>query len=401
MKLGFVTPWFGFNIPGGAEAELRGLATHLNQTDVEVEILTTCVKDFNSNWSENFHPEGETIENGLVIRRFKVDRRNKQKFDLVNLKLMKKIPLTPAEQQVYIDEMVNSKALYEYLENNQDNYDLFVFIPYMFGTTYNGIKINPKKSVLIPCFHDEAYFYLDLFKDLYSQLGGMIFHARPEQQLVEDNYPLDPGLKHEVLGEGVDTGFGYDRERFVKKYNIKEPFILYAGRKEAGKRVHVLLKYFSEYHKRNKTNLKLVLIGGGNIKIPNDVKKHVKDLGFVDIQDKYDAYGAATCLCQPSNSESFSLVIMESWLANRPVIVSGGCPVTKSFAIESKGGLYFDNYFDFEGAVRFLTGNPEIADEMGAAGNKFVNENFEWNVIVDKYTRFFQELIDRRGELDG
>ncbi len=396
MKLGFVTPWFGFGIPGGAEAELRGLVTHLNRTDVEVEVLTTCVKDFNSNWSENYHPEGKVVENNLVIRRFKADKRDTQKFDSVNLKLMKKIPLTPAEQQVYIDEMVNSQALYDYMEENQDNYDLFVFIPYMFGTTYNGIKVNPQKSVLIPCFHDESYFYLDVFKDLYSKIGGMIFHAKPEQQLVLDNYPLSPDLVHAVLGEGVDTGFSYDKERFVNKYDIKEPFILYAGRKEAGKRVHVLLQYFNEYHKRHKNNLKLVLIGGGNIKIPGGVKRHVKDLGFVDIQDKYDAYGAATCLCQPSNSESFSLVIMESWLANRPVIVSGGCPVTKSFAIESKGGLYFDGYFDFEGAVDFLLENPQTSDEMGAAGNKFVNDNFEWGVIVERYTGFFQELIDRR-----
>lgn len=395
MKLGFVTPWFGFNIPGGAEAELRGLVTHLNKTDVEVEVLTTCVKDFNSNWNENFHPEGLVVENDLVIRRFKVDKRDKQKFDLVNLKLMKNIPLTAAEEEVYVDEMINSQALYDYLKDNQNSYDLFVFIPYMFGTTYNGIKINPKKSVLIPCFHDESYFYLDAFKELYSKLGGMIFHARPEQQLVLDNYPLESNLQHAVLGEGVDTGFSHDEKRFKEKYNIKDPFILYAGRKEMGKRVHVLLRYFSEYHKRNKSNLKLVLIGGGNIKIPNDVKKHVHDLGFVDIQDKYDAYGAALCLCQPSNSESFSLVIMESWLASRPVIVSGGCPVTKNFAIESRGGLYFDGYFDFEGAVDYLLNNSEIADSMGNAGNQFVNDNFEWNVIVDKYTRFFQEIIDR------
>ena len=55
-----------------------------------------------------------------------------------------------------------------------------------------------------------------------------------------------------------------------------------------------------------------MLIGGGELEIPTEIKNDVYDLGFVDLQDKYDAYGAATLLCQPSKNESFSFVIMES-----------------------------------------------------------------------------------------
>ena len=69
-------------------------------------------------------------------------------------------------------------------------------------------------------------------------------------------------------------------------------------------------------------NLKLVLIGGGDINIPEDIKDKVVDLGFLDIQDKYDACAGSVCLCQPSKNESFSIVIMESWLCERPVLVN-------------------------------------------------------------------------------
>ena len=58
-KIGIVTPWFGMDIPGGAEAETRGLALHLVQAGVELEILTTCVKEFSSDWNVNFHKEGD------------------------------------------------------------------------------------------------------------------------------------------------------------------------------------------------------------------------------------------------------------------------------------------------------------------------------------------------------
>ena len=53
---------------------------------------------------------------------------------------------------------------------------------------------------------------------------------------------------------------------------------------------------------------------------------------------------AASLLCQPSHNESFSLVIMESWLCGRPVLVSSQCAVTKDFAKRSNGGLYFKDY---------------------------------------------------------
>ena len=102
---------------------------------------------------------------------------------------------------------------------------------------------------------------------------------------------------------------------------------------------------------------------------------------------------AAALLCQPSHNESFSLVIMESWLCGRPVLVSSQCAVTKDFAKRSNGGLYFKDYFEFEGCVQYILQNPEAAAELGANGGAFVRENFEWDVIVEKYRTFFQKLM--------
>ena len=151
------------------------------------------------------------------------------------------------------------------------------------------------------------------------------------------------------------------------------------------------MKYFGEYKRRNSSGLKLVLIGGGKIDIPKEYKHEIIDLGFVDLQDKYDACAAAEFLCQPSKNESFSLVIMESWLCSRPVLVHEDCAVTKNFAIESKGGLYFKDYYDFEGCLNFYLEHKDIATEMGKNGRAYVIENFAWDVIVDKYTKFFEQ----------
>lgn len=395
-KIAFVVPWYGDNIPGGAEMELREVSSHLHNAGVPVEILTTCVKEFGADWNENFYKEGADVTSGgIPVRRFKVRKRDAKAFDTVNAKLMSGRGVSPEEEDTFLREMVNSSDLYSYMDSHKDEYGLFVFIPYMFGTTYNGVQVCPEKSVLIPCFHDEAYSHMKRFAQVYPKAAGMVFNARPEAELAERLFSFSQsGTKTIVMGIGMDTDIKAVPEDFRRKFGINEPFIIYAGRKDEGKNVHTLVKYFSEYLKRHDTDLKLVLIGGGSIELPHDLvkNKRIIDLGFVDRQDKYNAQGAAEFLCQPSHNESFSLVIMESWLCGRPVLVHEECAVTKNFAIESNGGLYFGNYFEFEGCIDYFLENREKSAAMGQNGCRYVRENFDWSVIVQKYREFFSGL---------
>lgn len=390
-KIGFVIPWYAENIPGGAEMETREVTKHLKAAGLNVEILTTCVKEFGSDWNKNFYPEGEEIVHNVPVKRFKVRKRDTRAFAAVNTKLMNGTVPTAEEQQIFVDEMVNSPDLYKYIKKHSREYTAFVYIPYMFGTTYFGVKTCPEKAVLIPCFHDEAYVYMDVFRSLYSKAAGMIFNARPEYELTKRLYDIE-NMQTVVMGIGMDTDLTSDAAAFRKKFGISEPFIIYAGRKDAGKNVHTLVKYFSEYRKRRVTDLKLVLIGGGEMQIPADVRDHVIDLGFVDRQDKYDAIAASEFLCQPSKNESFSLVIMESWLCGRPVLVHEKCAVTANFARESEGGLYFNDYFEFEGCTDFFLSKKDTAAQMGRNGCAYVKKNFDWDIIVDKYKEFFNNM---------
>ena len=82
---------------------------------------------------------------------------------------------------------------------------------------------------------------------------------------------------------------------------------------------------------------------------------------------------------------------MESWITGRPVLVSGKCEVTKNFAIESNGGLYFNTYHEFKECVLLYYNNEVLAEKMGNNGQKFVKSNFAWDVIVDKYKKFIFE----------
>ena len=393
-KLGFVVPWYGDKIPGGAETELRGIAKHLHAAGVDLEIITTCVKEFASDWNENYHKPGITEEGGLTVRRFKLRKRDTAVFDSVNYKFITGAPVSEKEEEDFMREMVNSTELYDYLEEHQDEYSLFVYIPYMFGTTYYGVLRVPHKSVLIPCLHEEAYAHMKLFSDMFSKARGSIYLAQSEYELANRLYPME-NVKQAVLGAGVDSDFDGNADRFREKTGIKDPFILYAGRKDEGKNIYLLIDYFREYRQRHQdSNLKLVLLGGGEVRIPDDIKSEVIDLGFVERELKFDAYAAALCLCQPSVHESFSIVIMESWLCRRPVLVHGGCDVTKSFAVTSNSGLYFNDYYEFEGCVDYYIKNEDIASAMGKTGREVVLSNFTWDIIVERYTKFFREASE-------
>ncbi len=393
-KLGFVIPWHGKNIPGGAEMALRDVTSHLHKAGIELEILATCVEKFTADWNVDFYEPGVTVEDGITVRRFRVRQRDVQAFDAVNAKLIAGQSLTDEEEKIFINEMVNSPDMYEYIREHKDEYGVFVFIPYMFGTTYFGALECLEKAVLIPCFHDEAYAYMNIFREAFSKVAGMLFNAKPEAELTEKLYDISD-METEVMGLGMDVDFTGDGARFRKKFGINEPFILYAGRKDSGKNIHTLISYFKHYKRFHGKDLKLVLIGGGEVEIPIGIQNEVIDLGFVDIQDKYDAYAAASLLCQPSKNESFSYVIMESWLMGRPVLVHSDCAVTKNFAIESNGGLYFMDYPEFEGAVSYILEHEDVAQLMGQNGRKYVIDNFAWDAMIKKYVAFFERVIKK------
>ena len=398
MKIAFIIPWYGKDIPGGAESECRKTALHLKEYGLDVEILTTCVKDFHSDWNKNYHKEGADVVEGITVRRFGVKKRDTKRFDAVNYKLIHtdmrglKVrrlsepslpPVSKEDEDIYINEMVNSPTLYEYIAKSHSDYDFFIFIPYMFGTTYFGSLACKDKAVLIPCLHDESYAYMAIYKEVFNRVRGVIFNSRAEQALAERLYGKI--INEALIGIGVDTEFNSDGRRFLDKFSIHSPFILYAGRKDPGKNTPLLIDYFCRYRDKNRTSpLKLVLMGSGNVSIPGRYKEYIMNMDFMPAQDKFDAYNAALCLCQPSLNESFSLVMMESWAAGTPALVHAGCEVTRDFCMESSGGLYFSSFAEFAECLDFMMENPQMRKSMGDNGRRFVRERFAWDVITQK-----------------
>ena len=126
-KIGFVTPWYGESIPGGAEMETREVIIHLNAAGLNVEVLTTCVKEFASDWFVNYYRPGIYKENGVTVRRFIVRKGDGSAFQRINTKLLNGARISKEEEQSFFTNIVNSDALYSFMKEHEEEYSLFIF----------------------------------------------------------------------------------------------------------------------------------------------------------------------------------------------------------------------------------------------------------------------------------
>jgi hypothetical protein len=101
-------------------------------------------------------------------------------------------------------------------------------------------------------------------------------------------------------------------------------------------------------------------------------------------------------LCQPSVNESFSIVMMRSWIEGRPVLMHADCAVTSDFVRKSGGGYIFGDYPTFRTALRRLFSNPAHAAELGQRGRAYVERHYTWDIVTDRFAQGVAAFTEER-----
>jgi glycosyltransferase involved in cell wall biosynthesis len=390
-SLAFVSPRYGPGVVGGAETLVRKMAGKLAERGHKVTVLTTCATD-HFTW-ENSLPAEEERDGGVTVRRFPVGARDVSRFLSLQQRIDLQEPISLGEQMDWLGESVVSPALFGHLRDRGDEYELIFFAPYLFGTTFWGALVRPERSVLIPCLHDEPFAHLPVFRHLFSEVAGILCNSEPEADLIRSIG--GPGVKAVAVG-----GLGFDIPNspanpgpFLSRHGVRTPYCLYLGRLEEGKNAPLLTGYFGEIHRLDRRAPDLLLAGAGEISIP--AGSRIRGIGFLDEPMKRSALAGCLCLAQPSVNESFSIVIMESWLAGRPVLVNAACAVTAHHAGISGGGLAFSDFFELREALALLAEDPSLASRMGAAGRDYVIREYSWETIIPRYEAFMERLCEK------
>lgn len=374
MKLAYITPRFlPEGVVGGAETLIRDLALTSVQAGHEVHLLSTCATD-HFTWA-NVRDAGEDSVDGIHIHYFRVNEdRNIGTFLGIQDQIDKRRPVSREDQQCWADNSVCSRDLCAWLEKEGKDFDAILVGPYLFGITFQTAKIFPAKTWLIPCLHDEAFALLDIVADMFRAVKGSLFNSEPEKALAMRLYDLDESCG-QVVGMAM-TPFDIDPLAFARNHKLETPYVLYCGRQEGGKNTPLLFGYMNAYIERRQGAVKLVLTGSGDVPLPETLRPHVLNLGFVSETEKHQAMAGAKVFIHPSTNESFGIVLLEAWLAGTPALVHDKGEVLRWQCAQAGAGLWFRYYPEFEAMLDRLLADRNLNRQLGENGRQYVINHY-------------------------
>lgn len=388
MKVCYVTPRYGAEVIGGAEHAARMLAERLAaHTGWQVVARTSCALDAHT-WRNAYAP-AEIELNGVCVKRFPTLQERDRAFLRTSARVHERPKIAAmTEQEAWIDQQ--GPLVPGVLDGLVDeNADVYVFYPYLYYPTVRGVPLVADRAVLHPAAHNETPLRMSIFQRVFSQANAFVFQTEGERALVEHEFGI--GARAQLLlGLGVEPQEG-DEQRFRRETGIGDiPYVLCVGRIDAGKGAVLLARYFSEWKARNPGEIKLVFVGPEVTELA--AHPDVIVAGKVDDDAKWGALHGCTALISPSPYEAFSLVLLEAWSAAKPVLVNRSCIATREHVGRSHGGLTFEGYATFEAALNRLVSDTDIACALGAAGKRYVDTNYLWPNLIDRYASFLESV---------
>lgn len=397
-RIAIVNQRYGLEVNGGSEYYARLIAEHLNKY-YNVEVLTTTARDYDT-W-DNYYDEGVGQINGVSVCRFPVKRaRNMRRFRVVNkiTQILEYLGISMGrwwaeEQGPY------SPQLIEYIRNRKAEYDLFIFVTYLYYPTVVGLPLVADKAILIPTAHDEPYIYYKIYKKIFELPRAMIFLTEEERTFVQKKFKIQ-NIVNDVIGVGIEVPMMLQGENriekikaFRSKYSINGEYIIYVGRVDVGKNCDEMIRYFEAYKKKHpKNRIQLVVIGKIMMDVPEI--KDIRYLGFVSEEDKYVGISGAKFLWLPSKFESFSIALLEAMALGIPGIVNGNCNVLKGHCERSGGSFYYKDEIDFEEVMDNILNLSEKEYMIYCKrASDYARSNYQWHLIEKKLKNMIENYI--------
>lgn len=383
-KIAFVVQRCGIEVGGGAEAYALSIAKLMSK-HWDIEIITTCALDYMS-W-DNHYPKGIEHIDDIKINRFEVDHsRDIASFNELSDRLFSNPSIQTIElsnEWMTMQGPVSSPLL-EYIEANRDTFDKFIFFTYLYGTSYYGLPLVEDRAYLFSFAHDESPIYLPIWDSWFSRPKMVICSSIEERDFLQGRFD-DIHLSDEAIGLGVDIPNDISSIRFRQRYDIYAPYILYIGRIDESKGCDHLFRYFLKYKAEYDSRVKLILIGKSLLEIPES--SDIIHLGFVEESVKFDALKGCEFLVNSSPFESLSIVLLEAWSINKPVLVNGDAKVMVGQCERSGGGRAYEGEREFMTLVDHMLNNLRTFRGM----DRFVDDNYRWSIIKEKLLRMADE----------
>lgn len=408
-KIAFVVVRYGKNINGGAEYHCRMLAERLTD-NYDVEVLTTCVNDYVK--GDNDIPEGTEVDNGVLVRRFKVaplppknTPHREMKWPRRIRRFLNKIhllrwfsyvhPIWGWQRDGEIDDMrwnvFNSPNLYQFLREHKNEYCAIIPITIDWPLTYYTAMIAGEKCICIPTMHDHKVSYRGILTEAFSRFAYVGFNTKAEQRLGVNLFGRALH-RHGIVSVSIEDQHPADWKTTKQKYGLPDRYITYVGRVDHVK-IEGLTEAFATFKQMYpKSPLKLVMVGG----IFEKPKLNSDDIvytGFVDKADKEAIILNSVAVVNPSRYESLSLILLEALSLGRPILVNGHCAVLKGHC--KKSGYAADYYMNpkqFARKLHRLESSDELWQQRSESGKRYVEENYNWPLIMGRLRKVIESM---------
>ncbi len=394
-RLGIIVHRYGNEVNGGGEYYAMLLAERLIEK-YDVEIITTTSLDYMV-W-DNYYQKGKNFVNGIPVNRFPVEYpRRKEEMDVIANRIL---PLLMAGQAIdekdayaWIDyQGPFCPQLVKYLKENHENYDVFIFITYLYYNTVYGLPMVSDRAIFIPTAHDEPWLHLSMFPKLFRLPRRFLYCTQEEMDMVH-RILHNEDIPGEAIGVGIDIPESIDSERFRRKYHICGNYLVFVGRIDASKKCDEMIRHFIAYKERHPSQLQLVLIGKDNMKIPE--RDDILCTGFVSEQDKFDGLAGAKAAIAPSRYESLCMALLEGFAVGVPAIVNGECAVLKGHCERSGAGIAYINEQEFHQAIDDLLDKESLWLKMSEHARSYVRKNYIWKEVMRKIDKAVDEVVNQ------
>jgi glycosyltransferase involved in cell wall biosynthesis len=380
--LALVVQRYGAHVTGGSESLARALAERL-ASDYDVTVFTTCARDYVS-W-RNELPAGESVEGGVTIRRFPVEQeRDLAAFNRFAESIYDRPHSDEDEQRFLREQGPYAPALVEALAQEQDRFRAILFFTYLYHPTVEGLRAAPARAILVPTTHDEPPLRFRLYRELFERARAFAFLTPAEETLVRSRFDL--GARPALLaGMGIEDAGETDVGGFRARFGLTRPYVLYAGRIDAGKGCADLVRFYELYRARTDEPADLALIGTLAMEEPRGTG--ARYLGFVSEDDKRAAFAGASVVICPSAYESFSISLLDGFAHGVPGLVNARSAVLKEHCLRGQGGLFYEDGVEFVEALVTLMEDHDLRRTLGSSGRAYVAAEYRWDVVLERYRR--------------
>ena len=286
----------------------------------------------------------------------------------------------------------HSKNMLSWMDRHMDSYDIVLAHSIPFDTIVDATRIakqHNKPVITLPHFHMEDDFYhWNMYYETLNCADSTLCFPNVAKELFFDKINANVDL---VPGGGVDPEeFLYENEK-----SLKEPFILVLGRKTGAKNYKWVVEAVESINKENET-VKLVIIGKDEDKEPVNAKG-VEYWGEQSRTAVINALKECLFVVNMSGSESFGIVILEAWMAEKPIIVNEECKAFTELVDDGVNGVYA-NRNNLAEKIKVLYNNRNVIGEMGKRGKIKASRKFTWDNIAQNIEAVLLREIYAHGQ---